>query len=67
MPTIDTPKTYEAAMQQLEHIAATMERGEMPIYQMAEQLKLAQTLISFCKEKLLAADGEIQKIIENMK
>ncbi|MCF0195051.1 MAG: exodeoxyribonuclease VII small subunit [Bacteroidaceae bacterium] len=67
MPTIDTPQTYEAAMQRLEHIAATMERGEMPIDQMAEQLKQAQALIAFCKNKLLAADEEIQKIIADMK
>ena len=60
-------QTYETAMQQLETMAAQMERGDMPIDKMAEQLKKAQELIAFCKEKLLAADEEIQKIIESMR
>ena len=59
--------TYEAAMKRLQEIAADMESGRMPIDKMAEQLKKAQELIAFCKQQLIAADEEIQKINASMK
>lgn len=59
--------TYETAMKQLEQIVASMESGQMPIDKMAENLKQSQELITFCKQKLVSTDEEIQKIIELMK
>ena len=43
---------YEAAMRQLEDIAAKMENGELDIDSLSEQLKTAQKLIKQCKDKL---------------
>lgn len=56
---------YEEAMQQLEDIAERMERGELDIDSLCEQLKTAQRLIKMCKEKLTKTDEEIRKILED--
>ena len=53
---------YEAAMRQLEDIAAKMENGELDIDSLSEQLKTAQKLIKQCKDKLTKTDEDIRKI-----
>ena len=61
----DMPKEqkYEAAMRQLEDIAAKMENGELDIDSLSEQLKTAQKLIKQCKDKLTKTDEDIRKIL----
>lgn len=54
---------YEAAMRQLEDIAAKMENGELDIDSLSEQLKIAQKLIKQCKDKLTKTDEDIRKIL----
>ena len=54
---------YEAAMRQLEDIAAKMENGELDIDPLSEQLKTAQKLIKQCKDKLTKTDEDIRKIL----
>ena len=54
---------YEAAMRQLEDIAAKMENGELDIDSLSEQLKTAQKLIKQCKDKLTKTDEGIRKIL----
>lgn len=54
---------YEAAMRQLEDIAAKMENGELDIDSLSEQLKTAQKLIKQCKDKLTKTDEDICKIL----
>ena len=54
---------YEAAMRQLEDIAAKMENGELDIDALSEQLKTAQKLIKQCKDKLTKTDEDIRKIL----
>lgn len=53
---------YEEALAQLETIVRKMETNEFDIDQLAEQLKHAQQLIKFCKDKLTKTEEEIQKI-----
>ena len=62
---VDMPKEqkYEAAMRQLEDIAAKMENGELDIDSLSEQLKTAQKLIKQCKDKLTKTDEDIRKIL----
>ena len=54
---------YEAAMRQLEDIAAKMENGELDIDSLSEQLKTAQKLIKQCNDKLTKTDEDIRKIL----
>ena len=63
--TAQMPKEqkYEAAMRQLEDIAAKMENGELDIDSLSEQLKTAQKLIKQCKDKLTKTDEDIRKIL----
>ena len=56
--------TYKKAVQQLEQIVDKLENGELDIDTMTEQLKEAQHLIKFCKDKLTKADENINKILE---
>ena len=53
---------YEAAFAQLQDIVHKMENDEYSIDEIAVQLKEAQRLINFCKDKLTKTEQEIQKI-----
>lgn len=53
---------YEAAMAQLEGIVQKMESNELDIDEIAAQLKAAQRLIKFCKDKLSKTEAELSKI-----
>ena len=53
---------YEEALAQLETIVRKMEQNEYDIDELAAQLKTAQQLIKFCKEKLTKTEEELQKI-----
>jgi exodeoxyribonuclease VII small subunit len=54
---------YEAAFAELQTIVRKMENEELDIDEMSEQLKRAQELIKFCKDKLTKTDEEIKKIL----
>ena len=53
---------YEEALSQLESIVRKMESNEYDIDELAVQLKTAQQLIKFCKDKLTKTEAELQKI-----
>ena len=53
---------YEEALAQLETIVRNMEQNEYDIDELAAQLKTAQQLIKFCKDKLTKTEEELQKI-----
>ena len=53
---------YEAAFAQLQEIVRKMENDEYSIDEIAVQLKEAQRLIKFCKDKLTKTEEEILKI-----
>lgn len=53
---------YEEALAQLESIVRKMESNELNIDEIATQLKTAQRLIKFCKDKLTHTEQELQKI-----
>ena len=53
---------YEEALTQLEGIVRKMETNELNIDEIAAQLKSAQRLIKFCKDKLSKTEAELSKI-----
>ncbi|MBQ6749346.1 MAG: exodeoxyribonuclease VII small subunit [Bacteroidaceae bacterium] len=55
--------TYEKAMKRLEEIVAKIESGEMDIDALAQNLKEAQKLVGFCKEKLTTVEAEVKKCL----
>lgn len=60
-------KKYEEALKELEDIVHKMENDELDIDQISEQLKTAQQLIKYCKDRLTKTDEEIKKILEENK
>ena len=52
---------YEEAMAQLEAIVRKMESNELNIDEIAAQLKTAQRLIKFCRDKLTKTESELLK------
>lgn len=53
---------YEEALAQLEGIVRKMESNELNIDEIAAQLKTAQQLIKFCKDKLSKTEAELSKV-----
>ena len=54
---------YEKAGCELEEIVDKMERDELDIDQLSEQLKRAKVLVKLCKDKLTKTDEEIKKLL----
>ena len=52
-------QTYEQAMKRLEEIVSRIDSNEL------DNLKEAQELIKFCRDKLYKADEEIKKMLDN--
>ena len=59
---MDKELKYEEAFAQLQEIVRKMENDEYSIDELAVQLKTAQRLIKFCKDKLTKTEEELQKI-----
>ena len=53
---------YEEALSQLETIVRKMEQNEYDIDELAAQLKTAQRLIKFCKDKLTKTEEELKSL-----
>ena len=53
---------YEEAFAQLQDIVRKMENDEYSIDEIAVQLKEAQRLIKFCKDKLTKTEEEISQV-----
>lgn len=56
-------ETYAEAMKRLETIVSRIESNELDIDELGENLKEAQKLIKYCREKLHKADTEIKKML----
>lgn len=54
---------YEKTVSELEEIVDKMERDELDIDQLSEQLKRAKVLVKLCKDKLTKTDEEIKKLL----
>ena len=53
---------YKEALAQLETIVRKMEQNEYNIDELAAQLKTAQRLIKFCKDKLTKTEEELKSL-----
>lgn len=57
-------ETYTEAMKRLEAIVARIEGNELDIDELGDNLKEAQKLIKYCRDKLYKADVEIKKMLD---
>lgn len=54
---------YDEAVKQLEQIIQHIEREEMDIDDLSENIKKAQSLIKLCKDKLTKAEESINQVM----
>ncbi len=58
--------TYEEALSELREIAAEIEDETVSVDVLAEKVKRASLLITYCQSKLRATEQEVSKIIKQM-
>jgi exodeoxyribonuclease VII small subunit len=63
---METILTYEAAYQELDQIAAEIQNETVSVDQLAQKVKRASELITFCQAKLRSTEKEVNKIIAQM-
>ncbi|GFZ38477.1 exodeoxyribonuclease VII small subunit [Bacteroides nordii] len=56
-------ETYSQAMERLEKIVRQIDNNELEIDVLAEKIKEANEIITFCTEKLTKADREVEKLL----
>ncbi len=61
-PKKGAPKSFEAALRELEEITARLEQGEAPLDEIAAVYERGALLVSYCRDRLSAARGKIQKL-----
>jgi exodeoxyribonuclease VII small subunit len=63
---VEPTLTYEAAYKELAAIAKEIESESVSIDVLAEKVKRASELITFCQTKLRSTEAEVNKIIAQM-
>ncbi len=56
----DKPPTFEAALEELEQIVATMEGGQLPLKDALAAYKRGAELLTFCQASLKDAQQEVE-------
>ena len=59
------PETYELALQELEHLIADLESGQLPLDQLLSSYQRGAQLMVFCKSKLEAVENQIKVLDGN--
>ena len=63
---MDPQTTYESAFRELQQIAKEIETEAVSVDVLADKVKRASELITFCQNKLRSTEIEVGKIIEHM-
>ncbi len=58
------PVSFEAALQELEHIVQTMESGDAPLEESLASYERGMMLLKTCQDRLAAAEQKI-RMLEN--
>ena len=56
-------EAYSQALERLEKIVRQIDNNELEIDELAEKIKEANEIITFCTEKLTKADREVEKLL----
>lgn len=57
-------ETYTQAMERLEKIVRQIDSNELDIDVLGEKIKEANEIIAFCSEKLVKAETEVEKLLQ---
>ena len=63
---METSLTYETAYEELVQIAREIEEESVSVDVLAQKVKRASELITFCQGKLKSTESEVNKIIAQM-
>ncbi len=63
---METYLTYESAYKELKQISADIETESVSVDILAEKVKRASELITYCQSRLRATEEEVNKIITGM-
>jgi exodeoxyribonuclease VII small subunit len=57
------PRSFEAAMQRLEEIAAALEAGDLPLEESVKLFEEGMELTRYCASRLEEAERKLKKLI----
>jgi exodeoxyribonuclease VII small subunit len=63
---MEQTQTYESAYAELQQIAGEIENESVPVDVLAEKVKRASELITYCQARLRATEQEVGNIIKQM-
>ena len=66
MSKTETPAGYDAAFDELKAILEALQQDEIGVDELAEKVKRAAELISFCGDRLRKAEGQVQKVLNDL-
>lgn len=58
------PKSYQAALQELQDIVEAVENQELDVDTLAEKVKHALDLVKFCKNRLKSTEENLSKAFD---
>lgn len=58
--------TYTEAYDRLQEILRMIETGQLEVDELSEKIKEAGSLLKFCRKKLLEADEEVKKTLDEL-
>lgn len=65
-PSMTTPASYEAALEELEQLVGQIESGQLPLEQLLTGYQRGAELLQFCRQKLQAVGNQIKVLDEGM-
>lgn len=66
MSELNQPEGYDRAFEELKGILEALQQDEIGVDALAEKVKRAAELITFCGDRLRKAEGEVQKVLDEL-
>ena len=60
------PESYSLAFEELQRIVSEMERGDVGIDELANNVKRASELIQYCRNKLKTTELDVAEILKQL-
>ena len=61
---INTPASYETALEELDKLVGLIESGQLPLEQLLTGYQRGAQLLEFCRDKLQAVENQIKVLDE---
>lgn len=62
----EQPTSYAAAVEELDHILAAIERDEVDVDILSQKVARAVRLIQYCRERIVAAEVEVERVVAEL-